>query len=69
MAPMRGGHERIPRMNTARSACALLLIAAVLGGCGQKGPLTLGTPPPELPAPPPAESEDEREEAPSGGGP
>ena len=58
-------------MNTARAACTLLLIAAALGGCGQKGPLTLGTPPPELPALPPAaaESEDEREEAPSGGGP
>ena len=69
MAPMRGGHERIPRMNTTRTACALLLIAAALGGCGQKGPLTIGTLPPELPAQPPAESEDEGEEAPSGGGP
>jgi|AP82_1055514.scaffolds.fasta_scaffold253411_2 predicted small lipoprotein YifL len=40
----------MPFMTVGRFTLALLLVVTlILGGCGQKGPLTLGTPQPEPP--------------------
>ena len=60
----------MPLMPVARFACALLLLVALtLGGCGQKGPLTLTAPQSaDAPASEPQAGEEspEQEEEPSG---